>query len=170
MYEPVFLYRIKRGHTSPLFLGGGEWKNFGLAFKSNVQNRPKSWKSCLYLKQYVSYWNVIFYRKGLKGGHASLLFGGGGGKIFGPVFKSNVQNGHKFRKSCLYLKQYGSYWNVDFYRIRLKRGHAPPPFLGGVEKFLVPHSKVMSKRGLNPENHVYISNGMVVTEMSIFTI
>ena len=39
----------------------------------------------------------------------------------------------------------------------------PPPFGGGVEKFLVPHSKVMSKRGLNPENHVYISNGMAST-------
>ena len=47
----------------------------------------------------------------------------------------------------------------------------PPPFLGGgVEKFLVHHSKVMSKTSLNPENHAYISNGMVVTEMSIFTV
>ena len=57
-----------------------------------------------------------------------------------------------------------------FYRIRLKRGHAPPLFGGEVEKFLVRHSKAMPKRGLNPENHVYISNGMVVTEMSIFTV
>ena len=31
-------------------------------------------------------------------------------------------------------------------------------------------SKAMSKRGLNPENHVNISNGMVVTEISIFTV
>ena len=45
-----------------------------------------------------------------------------------------------------------------------------PLFLGGMEKFLVRHSKVMSKRGLNPENHVYISNSMVVTEMPIFTV
>ena len=40
----------------------------------------------------------------------------------------------------------------------------PPPFFwGGAEKFLVRHSKVMSKTSLNPENHAYISNGMTST-------
>ena len=36
----------------------------------------------------------------------------------------------------------------------------PPPFWGGLEKFLVQYSKVMSKTSLNPENHVYSSIGM----------
>ena len=66
-----------------------------------------------------------------------LFFGGGVGKIFGLAFKSNVQKGLKSQKSCLYLKWYGSYWNVNFYHIRLKRGHAFPLFWGGIEKFLV---------------------------------
>ena len=51
-----------------------------------------------------------------------------------------------------------------------KGGMPPPPILGGMEKFLVWHSKVMSKSGLNPKNHAYISNGMAVTEISIFTV
>ena len=96
-----------------------------------TQKGPKSRKSCLYLKRYGSYWNVDFYCIRLKRGHAPPLFLGGDGKIFGPAFKSNAQKGLKSRKSCLYLKRYGSYWNVNFYRIRLKRGHAPPLFLGG---------------------------------------
>ena len=52
--------------------------------------------------------------------------------------------------------------------MRLKRGHAPPPLWGGMKKFLVWHSKPMSKRGLNPKNHVSSSNGMAITETSIF--
>ena len=71
-----------------------------------------------------------------------LFVEGGGGKIFGPAFKSNVQKG----------------------------GKPSPLFGGGMEKSLVWHSKVMSKTSLNPENHVYSSNGMAVTEVSIFTI
>ena len=60
---------------------------------------------------------------------------------------------------------------MSIFTILGQKGGMPPPFLGGgLEKFLVHHSKVMPKRGLNPENHVYISNGMVVTEMSIFIV
>ena len=153
---------------SPFFWGG--WKNFWSGIQKWCLKGLKSRKSCLYLKWYGSYWNVDFYRIRLKRGHAlPPFFGGGGGKIFGRAFKKNAQKRLKSRKSCLYLKWYGSYWNVDFYRIDLKRGHAPP-FLGGVGKLLVRHSKAMSKRGLNPKSHVYISNGMVVTEMLIFIV
>ena len=42
----------------------------------------------------------------------------------------------------------------------------PPPLLrGGVEKFLVEHSKATSNMGLNPKNQVSTSNGMAVTEI-----
>ena len=41
---------------------------------------------------------------------------------------------------------------------------------GGGKNFLVWGSKEMFKTSLNPENHVYSSNGMAVTEMSIFTV
>ena len=79
---------------------------------------------------YGNFLHINFYRIRLKGGHAPPPFWGSG-KIFGSAFKSNVQNGPKSRKSCLYLKRYDSYWNVNFYHIRLKRGHAPSLFLGG---------------------------------------
>ena len=58
----------------------------------------------------------------------------------------------------------------QFSPYKAKRGAFPPPFLGGLEKFLVQHSKAMSKTSLNPENHVFSSNGMAVTEMQIFTV
>ena len=53
---------------------------------------------------------------------------------------------------------------------KAKRGACPHPFGGGVQKSLVLNSKALSKMGLNPENHGYCSNGMAITEISIFTV
>ena len=47
---------------------------------------------------------------------------------------------------------------------KAKRGASPHPFGGGVQKSLVQNSKALSKMGLNPENHVYSSNRMAITE------
>ena len=47
--------------------------------------------------------------------------------------------------------------------------HAPTLFWGEMEKF-GPAFKSIVQIGLNPKNHVYSSNGMAVTEMSIFTV
>ena len=95
----------------------------------------------------------------------------GGGRVVGVEMNPREMQGRNGR-SCLFhgVQLIWSIYFNFFPSERLKRGHAPPPFLGGREKLLVRHSKAMPKRGLNPENHVCISNGMVVTEMSIFTV
>ena len=55
---------------------------------------------------------------------------------------------------------------IFFYSIRPKWGACLPLFKARLEKYFVLYSKVLSKMGLNLENHVYSSNGMAITEFS----
>ena len=54
----------------------------------------------------------------------------------------------------------GHYWNL-FLLYKAKRR---------LEKFLVWHSKALSKMGPYPKNHVYSSNNVGITEILIFTV
>ena len=84
--------------------GGGGGEIFGLAFvSSKICLNPKIMSIALTVLQ------LLKYLKRLKRGHASPPPLGGILKFFGSAFKSNVQNGPKSQKSCLYFKWYGSY-------------------------------------------------------------
>ena len=105
-----------------------------------------------------------------KRGACSPPFLGGGLEKFLVRHSKVVSKTSLNPKNHVYSSNGMAVTEMPIFTVLGQKGGMPPPLLGGVEKFLVRHSKAMPKRGLNPENHVYISNGMVVTEMSIFTV
>ena len=73
-------------------------------------------------------------------------------------------------KNHVYSSNVMAITEIFFLLYKAKRGACPPLFKARLEKYFVLYSKALSKMGLNLENHVYSSNGMAVTEMSIFTL